>query len=125
MRSAIEDLTSVDFAWARARPIHFAALYIRGHEIVYGIAPLEMTSLERIAAANAASRTLAKHFNGDGLAFVAFIDWVWARAKRRAQWAESNDREVTRVAWRHLFGGYLLTDYFRAQLTKIPKAPVR
>lgn len=104
--------------WSKAGPIHFLALYIYGHELTYGVAPLEIDAAARVYVMFSARNCLDKHFDNDPAQMVKYIDWAWAEAKRKEKWAESTGRHVARLGWRHLFSGYMLTDYMRKLVDK-------
>jgi hypothetical protein len=98
--------------WSAATPRHILALYAWLHEKVYGVAPGELTSRERLIATGAASRMLDRDFDGDQGAMVAYVLWTWKRERATEKWRRENGRvEGRRIGWRLQFNGSLLTDY--------------
>jgi hypothetical protein len=98
--------------WSEATARHMVALYAWLHEKVYGVAPGELTSRERLYAAGAAARMLEKEFDGDPGAMATFVVWTWKREKKTEEWRRANGRtEGRRIGWRLQFNNSLLTDF--------------
>lgn len=110
MRDAVDAYMQLG-DWANATPRDFVVLYAILHERVYGVAASELTPAERLHAAGAAARMLAREFAGDPNEMAEFMRWAWQREAVREKWRRDNNRDGGRIGWRLMFNGSLLTDW--------------
>ena len=96
---------------SEAKPSHLVALYIRLHGWCYGAEPDEVKGQMYSMAMIQAGKLTKEEFGGDVLDAVAFIRWVWQRAKRREA-KRPDGQDVFRIGWRLMFARRdLVTDY--------------
>lgn len=96
--------------WEDAIPRHFVAAYAILHEMVYGVAPAELTPVSRLRAARTASLCLQREFGDDAAEMADFLRWTWTREREREKWRRANGREGGRIGVYLQFGA-LVTDY--------------
>jgi hypothetical protein len=110
---AIEEVNRIRAAqdWASVTPTHAVALFAWCHAQVYGVPPGDLDGEGWTHAVFAAARMLKTQFNGDVLAFVAFLRWSWTRERSRETWRRANGGGGFRMTWRIQFSGTMMTDY--------------
>jgi hypothetical protein len=110
-REELDDLIAHG-EYEKMKPKHLVALWMRCHEKVYGVTPVEPAK-SLVWATNAAKKLVNDEFGGSVVAAVEFMRWTW----QREQWRETkakHDGEVRvgNIGWRIQFVlRYLLTDY--------------
>lgn len=97
--------------WAGARPLHLVALYMKMHLEVYGVEATDCGPTERLQAAGVAGKMLERDFEGDVVAMVDFIRWVWRREVGAEKWRRENHRSGRRISWPLQFSQKLFVDY--------------
>lgn len=101
------------------RPEHAIAFYVRLHERVYGVRPVELEKGDTWVFACAAAKRLIdgdKRAFDDGTKLFEFILWTWQRESDRVEWLRKNDKPMSkRISWQDQFvRGFKLTDYRQA-----------
>lgn len=98
--------------WSRADARVIVGFYAWCHRSVYGVAPVELENVAEFRlASRAAHRMLHERFDDDVTAMVLMVRWSWRRAKQRAEWLRTQNREINRMGWRLQFSDRMLTDY--------------
>lgn len=105
--------------WKDATARHLVALYDLMHEKVYGVEALELGPSERHKAALIAGNMIKRYFDGDVVACVEFLRWVWTREIAREKWRRDNRVSGQRIGIRLMFSGSLVTDY-RVDMARNP-----
>jgi hypothetical protein len=118
LASAKEEGSTLWFEDAGAmQPRHFVGVYAVLHRETYGVDPLELTQSRHYAAAvRHAKRLLDVDFGGDAFKFASFLNWTWARERKREK-RSNGDRDGHRLTWQIQFASRaMLADYRAACL---------
>lgn len=101
--------------WALATPRHYVAVYAIQHEVVYGVAPVELTPTARLRAAGMAANMLVRQLGGSQAAMAAFLRWTWQREAERERYRRDRGGGGGRLTAHAQFNGVVLTDYLLEQ----------
>ncbi len=97
--------------WNFVKPDHLVALYAIFHRSVYGALPGELAG-DWMAACNAAKKMLKDELDDQAVDMVAYLQWSFAREKKREQRRTAQQDGAWRLSWRWAFlKRELLTDY--------------
>lgn len=98
--------------WENSKGATFVGLHAMCHRMVYGILPIELSSIPTFrAAARNALRALHVLFSDDPDELAAFVRWTWEREKRKHSWALSSGIDRNRMSWKWQFSDSMVTDY--------------
>lgn len=96
--------------WEGSTGATLVGLYCHCHDLVYGVAPLELEPAQAFQAAQRSAATMLRdQFGGDADAAVDFVRWAWEREQAAVRRDTNPSRR--RLGWRLQFSLSLLTDY--------------
>ncbi len=115
LERALAELPPIaDDSYAKAKPRHFVALYVRLHHHVYGVMPSELAREKAYVSAVAAATALLREFDGSNDRLARFLRWTWRREKEREGWRKLNPQKGGgRLSWRAQFCSRSILDDYR------------
>src|SRR6185503_13829879 len=98
--------------WREISASQLVGLYSVFHREVYEVLPGELAG-DWAGAVSAATKLVKDELEGNMLAAVEYLQWVFVQQKKRLK--RSNGESTWRVGWRYLFMKRdLMTDYRRS-----------
>lgn len=113
MRNALVTVEAMIAAddYTGATPIHFVAMYAKGHSLVYGVPAAELGPQERTIAVVKVARFLRSECGGDVTKAAAFLRWVWRRESEREKWRRENNKSGGTLGWGLVFSAEFATQW--------------
>lgn len=113
MRAAlvrVEEMIAAD-DYTGATPIHFVAMFAKGHSLVYGVPAAELGPEQRTIAIMKVARFLRGECGGDVTKAAAFVRWVWRREAEREKWRRENNKPGGTLGWGLAFSAEFATQW--------------
>lgn len=84
-------------------PKHLVAMYIVGHEWVYGVKPEDIVAEAALGAVSAARRMMREYFGNDPTQVVSYLRWLLMREKDTEKWRRDNNQPGRRLSYYDVF----------------------